>query len=326
MRKNNSIDILAVTTGDQDGVGPEVTYKALGMLGPQAGAAILVYRSPYVSKTLLRAADRRWQRFQVDSLEDALASRFTPDMLIEIVSEEFPPLWVEEVARAAMKKRVSALVTAPLSKTLIQSAGLREVGHTEILSRIAKSKPLTMSFWGPEFSVALGSTHIPLKSVASRLTLDGLIHHLRQVVLHFPKPTRRPLRVGVVGLNPHAGETGLIGQEEQKIFLPALKKMRKEFPRVAFSDPLVPDAAFLPKNQKNYDVFFCVYHDQGLIPFKMAHGQSRGCQISLGLPFVRTSVDHGTAKDLFGKNRADAGSMVDALQTAMTLLSSPTSV
>lgn len=323
MKKNNSIDILAITTGDQDGIGPEVTYKALGHLGPQAGAALIVFRSQKISRSVLRLADQRWQRFQVASLDEALNSKFTPEMLIEVVSKTLPPQWVETVAQAAVQKRLAGLVTAPLSKTLIKAAGLREVGHTEILARVAKVKPLTMSFWGPQFSVALGSIHIPLKDVPTHVSTDSLTHHLRHVVMHFPRPSsRRQLRIGVVGLNPHAGEQGVIGSEEKRFFVPALKKLRREFPNVFFSDPLVPDAAFLPKNQKLYDLFFCAYHDQGLIPFKMAHGQSRGCQISLGLPFVRTSVDHGTAKDLFGKNKADSGSMQDAIATALRLLPS----
>ncbi len=321
MRKSKALKILAVTTGDQDGVGPEVTYKALGELGPQTGVAFVVFRSAQVSPAILKSADKSWERLQVDSLEVALSSQFTPDRLIEIVSPDLPPLWVETCARAALQKKTAGLVTAPLSKTLIRKAGLREVGHTEILARLSRSKSLTMSFWGPQFSVALGSTHIPVRSIPSKVTVETVVHHLRQVVREFPHRTRGAFRVGVVGLNPHAGESGLIGSEETRIFAPALKKLRREFPKVVFSDPLVPDAAFLPQNQKNYDVFFCMYHDQGLIPFKMAHGQSRGCQISLGLPFVRTSVDHGTAKDLFGKNKAEHGSMIDALSTAIALFS-----
>lgn len=322
MRKNNSVNFVAITTGDQDGIGPEVAYKALGELGPLAGVATIVFRSKRVSPKILHFADKKWHRFQVASLEEALAFKFKPKTLIEVVNDVPPPRWVEAAATAAYKKRISALVTAPISKTLIQSAGLKEVGHTEILARVARTKTLTMAFWGPQFSVALGSTHIPIKDICSSITAVKLTHHLRQVVLHFPKPARRPLRIGVVGLNPHAGEAGLIGKEEVRIFAPALKTLRREFPKIHFSDPLVPDAAFLKENQQHYDVFFCTYHDQGLIPFKMAHGQSHGCQISLGLPFVRTSVDHGTAKDIFGKNKADSGSMQDAIAMALQLLPS----
>lgn len=316
MKKNNVIDLLAITTGDQDGIGPEVTYKALAEIAPCPGVAFIVFRSPNISRSILKVVDKHLQRVSVINLEEALSIKFTPEMLIEVVSDDLPPRWVEQAARAATQKKIGAIVSAPLSKTLIHQSGIKELGHTEILARVSKSKPVTMSFWGPQFSVALGSTHIPVKDIPATIVTKNLEHHLRNVALYFPKPKRGPLRIGVVGLNPHAGESGLIGLEEKTVFLPTLKKLRAEFPKIVFSDPLVPDAAFLPNNQKLHDVFFCTYHDQGLIPFKMAHGQSRGCQISLGLPFVRTSVDHGTAKTLFGKNKANIGSMVDAIKTA----------
>lgn len=320
--KKNSLFTIAITTGDQDGIGPEVCFSALKKLGPVTGVRFIVIRSNKVSEKILNSLGGSFRRTVVSRLSDALDLSGTKNQLIEVVREDLPPLWVEDAASAATDGAVDGIVNAPLSKTLIHKAGLKELGHTEILSRVAKSKPLTMSFWGPSFSVALGSTHIPLKDVSSRVTTKNLEHHLRNVALYFPRKKNKKLRIGVVGINPHAGEMGLIGKEESRVFGPVLAKLRREFSRVEFSAPLVPDAAFLPSNHQTYDVFFCTYHDQGLIPFKMFHQQSRGCQISLGLPFVRTSVDHGTAKDIFGKNKADPGSMLDAIKTAISLVKS----
>lgn len=319
MKKNKSLRRLAITTGDQDGVGPEVTYKALAALGPCSGIAFVVFRSSSVSPRWLQLVEKSFRRIEVSSLEEAILLEPSTKTIVEVVSKKPSPLWVEEAAHAALKNIFCGIINAPLSKSLILASGLKEVGHTEILTRVAKSKPVTMSFWGPQFSVALASTHLPLKDVARSVSAKNLLHHLRQVALCFPRSKTNSLRVGVVGLNPHAGEGGLIGKEELLIFRPVLKKIRAEFPKVYFSEPLVPDAAFLKKNHKVYDVYFCPYHDQGLIPFKMTHGQSSGCQISLGLPFVRTSVDHGTAKELFGKNKADPGSMLDAIKMAVSL-------
>lgn len=320
MKKNN-LFTLAITTGDQDGIGAEVCFAALKKLGPINGVRFLVLRGNKVPAKILNSLGPSFRRTLVSSLSDALDLVGNKSQLIEVLRDDLPPKWVEDVAWAARAGAIDGIVNAPLSKTLIQKAGLKELGHTEILSRITKSKPLTMSFWGPHFSVALGSTHIPLKDVPSRITTKNIEHHLRNVALFFPRKNKK-FRIGVVGVNPHAGEAGLIGKEESRLFIPALRRLRREFPRIEFSDPLVPDTAFLPRNHKNYDVFFCTYHDQGLIPFKMFHEQSRGCQISLGLPFVRTSVDHGTAKDLYGKNKADSGSMLDAIKTAISLVKS----
>lgn len=318
MKKNKS-SVFVVTTGDQDGIGPEVTYKALSLLGSQPNTSFVIFRSRKVSPSLLRLVDNRFQRNQFDSLEDALSNTVRPENLCEVVSAEPPPKWVYQSAKYALSGKVAGLITAPLSKTLILSSGFKERGHTEILQKVSRAPHVTMSFWGPEFSVALGSIHIPLSKVVKSFSPQSIEAHLTNIIHHFPRPKRRKLRVGVLGINPHAGEAGLIGIEEQSVLSPTLKKMRQLFPSVMFSDPLVPDAAFLKGQSCKYDVFFCPYHDQGLIPFKLVHGQSRGCQISLGLPFIRTSVDHGTAKDIFGKNLADPGSMKDALLQAINL-------
>lgn len=322
MKKNKLFSALALTTGDQDGIGPEISYKSLAKIGPQHNVQFIIFRGTTVSRKVLSSVDKTFSRIQLSSLSAALTLSFSSNRIIEIVSNENPARWVELVARASMQKQIAGMVNAPLSKTLIRQAGLKDLGHTDILTRISKTKKVTMSFWGPSFSVALATTHLPLQAVHKKISAKELAVHLENTIHYFPRRLpKKKFRIGIVGLNPHAGETGLIGKEELKIFNPLLKKLRLKFPHVELSPPLVPDAAFLKMNVSKYDIFFCSYHDQGLIPFKLIHEQSRGCQISLGLPFVRTSVDHGTAKNLFGKNQADIGSMVDALKMAIRLLS-----
>ncbi len=161
-----------------------------------------------------------------------------------------------------------------------------------------------MGFVGKEFNVLLATDHISLSSVESQLLNGEFKKALRSADL-FRKMLKDKRKIGVLGLNPHAGEKGIIGNCESRLF----KKLPPQF-----EGPLVPDAAFLKKNWKRYSVFQCLYHDQGLIPFKMQHGQDSGVHVTIGLPFIRTSVDHGTAEDIFNKNIANCSSMLEAIE------------
>ncbi|MEK6554999.1 MAG: 4-hydroxythreonine-4-phosphate dehydrogenase PdxA, partial [Bdellovibrionota bacterium] len=159
---------------------------------------------------------------------------------------------------------------------------------------------------------------IPLASVSQNLISSKVLAAatlLTQFKSDLPKLAKKPL--ALVGLNPHSGEGGLIGNEEISVLNPVLKSLNEKGLKI--EGPLVPDSAFLKTNWKKYSFFICPYHDQALIPFKMIHGQDMGVHMTLGLPFVRTSVDHGTAKDIFNKNKANPGSMIDAIKWAMQL-------
>ncbi|MBX3020494.1 MAG: 4-hydroxythreonine-4-phosphate dehydrogenase PdxA [Bdellovibrionales bacterium] len=303
---------LLITTGDSDGIGWEVTAKALNALGPRPGVQFVFYRHAKAAKTG-PALIKKFRRVVATSLQDAAGLPFDPRAVIEVRSSKAPALWVEEAAQACMSKQFDALVTAPLSKTSIIEAGLNDIGHTEILARVSGVHDLFMGFVGAKFCVVLATGHEPLAQAVRSLNLEKMakaIQAARELRSSLPERRRR-LPMALVGLNPHAGEHGLLGSEEGW------------FGGLTSTDvrgPLVPDGAFLPKNWKIYSVFVCPYHDQGLIPFKLVHGFSGGVHLTLGLPFVRTSVDHGTAKELYGKNKADAGSMRDALTTAIRLI------
>jgi 4-hydroxythreonine-4-phosphate dehydrogenase len=311
---------IAITTGDADGIGTEISAKALSKLKPQAGVVFFLWRSPRCPTKHLNLIDRAFKRVTVSSWPEALkVASGSPKEIIDICSNLPPPVWVETSAQASHFGHIDGMVTAPLSKTAIAAAGFSDIGHTDILKRVSKSKDVFMGFIGDRFNVLLATAHIPISEVSSQLTSARLekaiaaADLLRQVLPK--KAASRPL--ALLGLNPHAGEEGLIGTTEQKLHLSAIESAQEQGLKI--QGPLVPDAAFFEKNWPQYSVFIANYHDQGLIPFKLIHGQESGIHVTMGLPFVRTSVDHGTAKDIFGKNKADPSSMSLALEWAIRL-------
>lgn len=314
---------IAITSGDPDGIGLEITEKAFLSLGPQKNCHFLVWRSKASFPQSLKKLSGKFKIVSFTSpqkaLEYLLSSKMKNTQLVEVVSTDSPALWVQETARWCQKKKIQGLVTGPLSKTEIYRAGLKDMGHTDILKRISGVKKVHMGFIGNKFNVVLNTAHIPLTKVSQSLNVKEVLSGLRAanaLRLQLPKALRKK-PIGVLGLNPHAGEEGLIGDEEIEIIEPALQRARQQ--GIPIEGPLVPDAAFLEESWKKYSVYLALYHDQGLIPFKTIHGQKSGVHVSLGLPFVRTSVDHGTAKDIFGKNKAIANSMRDAILTCIEL-------
>ena len=315
---------IALTTGDPNGIGFEVTAKALVQYAKQSrptGTLFFMFRD---SKQELRQPqffkqiDKAYTRLTFYSLETALA--FTKDLplkqikksklLIDLSLKTSAADWIFEVTKACIHKKLDSVVTAPLSKTLIHKSGYSQIGHTGIFRSFFPRRPFHMGFVGESFSVVLATDHIPLRSVEAQLTSQTLSKaYASATLLRSALQSKKP--IGVLGLNPHAGEGGLVGTTEKRLF----KRMPHNI-----EGPLVPDAAFLKKNWSRYSLFLCLYHDQGLIPFKMHHGQDSGVHITLGLPFVRTSVDHGTAFDIYNKNLANASSMLDAICFNIKLL------
>ncbi len=311
---------IAITTGDQDGVGIEVTYKALSQLGPQPGILFFVFRGFHSEKKHLSKIARKFKVYRVQDLSDALSlseSKLPKNSLIEIVSDSNPAKWVEEAARACYSKKFDSLVTAPLSKTTIQSCGLKDIGHTDILKRICRSKSAYMAFVGDKFNVVLASGHLPIEEVSKKLTSGGLKEAIKIALKarqHLPTSLRRK-PVGLLGLDPHAGDQGVIGDHDRRVTL----KTVSYFSKSQVIGPLVPDVAFIDSQWKNFSFYMAQYHDQGLIPFKMVHGFNSGVHLTLGLPIKRCSVDHGTAKDIFGKGIANSHSMFLALKWGIRL-------
>jgi 4-hydroxythreonine-4-phosphate dehydrogenase len=219
-------------------------------------------------------------------------------------------------ARACLEGRFDALVTNPVHKGVINDAGIPFTGHTEYLAGLTGGEPVMM-LTAPGLRVALATTHLPLREVSDALTRERLQTVLR--VLHGDLQGRYGLarpRILVCGLNPHAGEGGHLGREEIDIIEPVLQALRRE--GMDLTGPLPADTAFLPERLDTADAVLAMYHDQGL-PVLKARGFGRAVNITLGLPIVRTSVDHGTALDLAGTGRADAGSLEAAIEAAIAL-------
>lgn len=312
---------IAITTGDKNGIGFEVTAKALDQIPASAKknkALFFLFRHKLHERKqpqYFKLIDKRWLRLTFSSLEEALGflnstKKSLPDnVLIDLSMTSSEADWVVCASLACKEKKLSALITGPLSKKITVALPQKSLGHTGIFRHLFPNKKLFMSFVGKDFNVILATDHIPLAETEKMLMRDGLApvfaaaENLKTLI-------KSKKKIAVLGLNPHAGENGLIGSAEKRLF--------SRMPRGVIG-PLVPDAAFLKKNWKTYSVFVCLYHDQGLIPFKMHHGQDSGVHLTLGLPFIRTSVDHGTAYDLFNKNVANSKSMLEAIKLGIQL-------
>ena len=310
---------IYLTTGDPDGIGLEITAKALNKLGPQFGIQFVIYRSQYKADRWLKLIDRKFSRHTIPSFDPKKLNSHSSTTLIDVNSHELAPLWFRDCVKHCLKKPSEVVVTGPLSKPLFYSAGLNVVGHTGLLKEMCKNKNLFMAFKGKEFNVLLATDHIPLDKVSAQINLNYL-KKVFQAGNEFVNqlPTRlRKKPMALLGLNPHSGDDGIIGREEIKTMEPLLKVTNNVPPIIG---PIVPDAAFLKENWSKYSLYICMYHDQGLIPFKAVHGQNSGIHITLGLPFTRVSVDHGTAIDIFNKNKASPNSMFEAIQYAVNIV------
>lgn len=227
-------------------------------------------------------------------------------------------LCLDRAIDVCMRGSASALVTAPIQKSIIADAGIPFTGHTEYLAEKTGTAKVVMMLVGGGLRVALATTHLPLSQVSAAITPE-LLDEVIQIILNdlqqkFGIDSPRLL---VAGLNPHAGEGGYLGREDQDILLPAIERARAQGATVI--GPLPADTLFTPNVLKGADAVLAMYHDQGLPVLKM-QSFGGGVNITLGLPFIRTSVDHGTALDLSGTGRAESGSLKEALTLARTLI------
>ena len=232
-------------------------------------------------------------------------------------------------AQAALRGDIAALVTAPLHKEALAAAGVNFPGHTELLQAQAAAwlgkdvaeVPVRMMLANDELRTVLVSIHVSLREALAAVTLDNVLQTLRITQAALRRSLGRAPRIGVAGLNPHAGEGGLFGREEIDVIAPAIAAARAE--GIDASGPFAPDTVFMRARAAGgrpgqFDVVIAMYHDQGLIPVKYL-GVERGVNVTLGLPLVRTSPDHGTAFDIAGTGRADASSLVEAIRAARRL-------
>jgi 4-hydroxythreonine-4-phosphate dehydrogenase len=224
---------------------------------------------------------------------------------------------LERAVHGCRRREYQAMVTAPVQKSVINDAGIAFTGHTEFLADQAGAAHVVMMLVGGGLRVALATTHLPLAAVPQAITVESLVKTLR--VLERDLRTRFRIqnpRILVAGLNPHSGESGHLGREDIEIITPAIRESG-----VNATGPIPADTLFVPERLKHADAVLAMYHDQGLPVLKFA-SFGRGVNVTLGLPFVRTSVDHGTALDLAGTGKADPRSLIEAVELAIELASS----
>ena len=224
---------------------------------------------------------------------------------------------LDRAIRGCLAGEYDAIVTAPVQKSVINDAGIAFTGHTEYLAEKARAPHVVMMLVGGGLRVALATTHLPLAEVSRNISREKLVRTLRVLDQDLKKRFRiaKP-RILVSGLNPHSGESGHLGREDVDVIAPAIADAVAA--GISASGPIPADTLFVPERLKNADCALAMYHDQGLPVLKYA-SFGRGVNVTLGLPFVRTSVDHGTALDLAGTGKADPGSLIEALKLAIEL-------
>ena len=322
-----AIPRIAITAGEPAGIGPDIVLKAAlqpwqAELVAIADPTLLRERAALlgVAVTLetadLNAAPRTHTPGTLRVLPVALAGACRPGEL-DPVNAPYVVATLQQAVDGCLRRDFHAMVTAPVQKSVINDAGIPFSGHTEFLARATGTARVVMMLATPGMRVALATTHLPLAAVPAAITGELLLATLQILVqdLRDRFGLARP-RVAVLGLNPHAGEGGHMGREEIDTIIPALEQLRAG--GMDLQGPLPPDTAFNPKVLEQCDAVFAMYHDQGLPVLKYA-GFGNAVNITLGLPIVRTSVDHGTALDIAGSGRADAGSLQQALAHAISM-------
>jgi 4-hydroxythreonine-4-phosphate dehydrogenase len=224
--------------------------------------------------------------------------------------------YIEWACAQCQEGKAAGMITAPIQKEAIHAAGCEFPGHTELLAQRCGVDKVVMMLAGPRLKVCLVTTHVALRDVPSVLTqaeVEATLHVTDAAMRRYFHPDRAP-RIAVLALNPHAGEGGMFGDEEERIIAPAIKNAQQE--GIHASGPHSADTLFHFALQGGYDAVVCMYHDQGLIPLKLLHFDD-GVNVTLGLPIIRTSVDHGTAYDLAGSGKANPSSLIAALEMAV---------
>jgi 4-hydroxythreonine-4-phosphate dehydrogenase len=284
-----SIRVIGVTLGDAAGIGPEIIRAALdsGRLDPDFSYRVL------------------------GNAAGATPGKPTPRTARDAIEA------LEEAVRLASAGQIAAVVTGPIHKARMQGEGFAYPGQTEFFADRWGTRDFAMLLTGGALTVALVTAHVPLKAVPGLLS-ESEIARVGRLLVNFLRVRTRPVpRIAVAGLNPHAGEEGALGDEEERIIAPAVRLLREEG-AAHWTGPLSPDTVFYRAAGGEFDAVLCMYHDQGLIPLKL-HAFDQGVNVTLGLPHPRTSPNHGTAFEIAGTGRARAESMIAAINLAAEL-------
>jgi 4-hydroxythreonine-4-phosphate dehydrogenase len=282
-----SLPRIALTVGDPAGIGPEIAAKAA------ADPAVRAVCEPVIFASAPSGA------IQVGAVS-AAAGQAAYDTLVSAVA-------------AARRGEVDGIATAPINKLAFAQAGIPWKGHTDLLAHLCGGARVAMLFHAPQLKVVLITVHVPLREVATLLTPALVADTIRLTAASLPQFGIAQPRLALAGLNPHAGESGLLGTEDDAVLAPAVVAARAD--GINIEGPFPADTVFVRAARGEFDCVLACYHDQGLIPVKLlAFGQA--VNVTIGLPIIRTSVDHGTAFDIAGRGIADAGSMIEAVKLA----------
>ena len=337
---------IAITMGDPAGIGPEIVVKAFRDAPALARGCFVVGDLATLRRAAASLSEPSGAAMPMALIEDPREVAQVPPNCLPLLQAIDAPTGVvigqvgaaagraagDSVvwaARAALAGRVTAIVTAPLHKESLSAAGFPFPGHTELLQAEAATHlglpltqlPVRMMLANDELRTVLVSIHMALRQAIDAVDVDGVLQTIRIAHRALVAALGRTPRIGVAGLNPHAGEGGLFGREELDIIAPAVAAARTE--GIDASGPYAPDTVFMRARSVGgkageFDVVIAMYHDQGLIPVKYL-GVDKGVNVTLGLPLVRTSPDHGTAFDIAGTGRADAASLIEAIRMARSL-------
>jgi 4-hydroxythreonine-4-phosphate dehydrogenase len=307
--------VIGITVGETAGVGPELALQCADLPEVTRRCRPLLYGPKDV---LCRVADAVGYQLP-DQIVDVgqLAATAVEPGTFTIQSGRASFTAVECAIKDAMSGKIDGIVTGPIQKQAWNLAGVEFPGHTELFADRCGVTDYCMMLTSPQISCVLVTIHVPLTDVARLLSVEGVLRAIKLAAQAMEKRQARSTRVTVCGLNPHAGENGLFSHsEEERLIAPAIAQARQL--GINVSDPLPPDTAITPAVRKNTDVYVCMYHDQGLIPLK-ALAFDDAVNVTLGLPIVRTSVDHGTALGLAWLGKANHRSMLAAIHMAIDL-------
>lgn len=316
--------------GDPAGIGPEVCVKALTKPEILSLCRPIIIGDARVITDALKIADIK---VQINPLEDIVGAKFGPNFLNVIHLQNADPRkikkgkvqaacgqaayeYIIKAIELAKAKKVDAITTGPINKEALHKAGLKFDGHTEILAQGTKTKNYAMLFISDTIWVILATTHMALSKVPKSLNKNKILNAIQLGYKALVKAKKPNQKIAVAGLNPHAGENGIFGKEEIKIIRPAIEQAQKMGIKV--EGPISPDAIFNLAKAGMYGLVVAMYHDQGLIPLKLL-SFNRSVNVTVGLPFIRTSVDHGTGFNIAGKNMANPQSLVEAIKAAAHL-------
>lgn len=319
--------LIAVTLGDPGGIGPEIAVKAWANDGIQQNCQVVIIGDESALRSAMECVRSRTPIKEIvdaDGLQNDSLCFISPDKTAEpfkrgkvaAANGRAAHGWIVHAAQLALAGTVDAICTAPISKEAMFAAGFVFPGHTELLAELSGGVPVRMMLAGGGLRVVLQTIHVALASVPQLLTTDAITHSLS--IMHHWSETHlgRPARIAVCGLNPHAGEAGHFGREEIDIIAPAIAAAQQT--GIDATGPYPGDTVFHRAREGDFDLVLAMYHDQALIPVKTLDFH-HGVNITLGLPFVRTSPDHGTAFDLAGRGIANESSMVSAILAAAEL-------